>query len=138
MLAPTVVEEIRRLLADDQLSHRKISERTGVCRGTIGGIASGKRPDYQQLRRARQEDQLEPAGPLERCPGCGAMVYHPCRFCRARSLAARRRRAAAGRRSEPGNEILELRLKDEHRLRYEAIHEAKRRAGEPQIITIMD
>ena len=48
MLAPSVVEEIRRLLAEDTLSYRKIARLTGVSRGTIGAIASGKRPDYQQ------------------------------------------------------------------------------------------
>ena len=84
MLAPSVVEEVRRLLAEDTLSHRKIAQRTGVNRGTIGAIAAGKRPDYQQLRRARRGDPLEPAGPPERCPGCGGMVYQPCRFCRAK------------------------------------------------------
>ena len=104
MLAPSVVEEIRRLLAEDTLSHRKIARLTGVSRGTIGAIASGKRPDYQQLRRAPQGEPLEPAGPPERCPGCGGMVYHPCRFCRARSLAARLPRPAApARPTRPAN-----------------------------------
>ncbi len=122
MLTQTVVAEIRRLLAEDQLSHRKIARLTGVCRGTIGAIAAGRRPDYQQLRRARQGDPLEPAGPPERCPGCGGMVYHPCRFCRARSLAARSRKPATGRHQEPPGELLALQLKDEHRRRYEEIH----------------
>ncbi len=130
MIAAAVVQEIRRLLAEGRLSQRKIARLTGVSRGTISAIASGKRPDYQQLRRARQGEPLEPAEPPERCPGCGGMVYQPCRYCRARSLAARLPRPAAPPRDQPPGELLGLRLKDEHRLRYEAIHEAKRRAGE--------
>jgi hypothetical protein len=122
MLTQTVVAEIRRLLAEDELSHRKIALVTGVCRGTIGAIAAGKRPDYQQLRRTRQGEPLEPAGPPERCPGCGGMVYHPCRFCQARSLAALSRKPATGRRQEPPGELLTLQLKEEHRRRYEEIH----------------
>ena len=81
MLAPCVVEEIRRLLAEERLSHRQIARLTGVSRGTIGAISMGRRPNYEQLRRNRRPDPLAPTGPPKRCPGCGGMVYMPCRLC---------------------------------------------------------
>ena len=42
MLPPSVVNEIRRLLAGEGLSYRKITRITGVSRGTIGKIAAGR------------------------------------------------------------------------------------------------
>jgi transcriptional regulator with XRE-family HTH domain len=138
MLAPSVVEKVSRLLAEDKLSHRKIALLTGVSRGTIGAIASGRRPDYQRLRRDREADPLEPAGPPERCPRCGGKVYHPCLLCRARSLAARSRKPAAAPPREPVREFLGFQLKEEHRLRYEEIHEAKLHAGEDRAAAAYD
>jgi transcriptional regulator with XRE-family HTH domain len=126
MLAPSMVGEIRRLLADDKLSQRKIARRTGVSRGTVAAIAAGRRPDYERLRAARQEDALEPTGPLMRCPQCGGKVYLPCRLCHARKLAAQ-----SPKRPRPGFEaagLIELQLKEEHRLRYEEVLAARRRA----------
>lgn len=87
MVASSIVEEVRRLLAEGRLSQRKIARAVGISRGTVAGIASGQRPDYTALR-ARREDPLEPAGPPARCPGCGGMVYLPCRLCHVKSLAA--------------------------------------------------
>ena len=135
---PVRGRKVSRLLAEDKLSHRKIALLTGVSRGTIGAIASGKRPDYQRLRHDRELDPLEPAGPPERCPGCGGKVYHPCLLCRARSLAARLPKPAAAPPTEPVGELLGFQLKEEHRLRYEEIHEAKRRAGEDRAAAAYD
>ena len=117
MLAPSMVGEIRRLLADDKLSQRKIARRTGVSRGTIAAIAAGRRPDYERLRTARQDDAFEPTGPLVRCPQCGGKVYLPCRLCHARELAAQLPRRPRPRFEAAG--LIELQLKEEHRLRYE-------------------
>ena len=83
MLALAKIMEVQRLLADGHLSIRKISAATGVSRTTISGIASGRRPDYEALRRARLEE-YQPSGPLARCAECGGLVYTPCRLCRLR------------------------------------------------------
>ena len=118
MLAPSMVLEIRRLLAEGIFSQRKIARLTGVSRGSVGAIASGKRPDYEL--RSRVEDKFErPAGPPRRCPTCGGMVYMPCRLC-----ALRRRLASKGknRRPDPRPEGgLAPELRDEHRRRYEKV-----------------
>ena len=118
MLAPSMVLEIRRLLAEGIFSQRKIARLTGVSRGSVGAIASGKRPDYEL--RSRVEDKFErPAGPPRRCPTCGGMVYMPCRLC-----ALRRRLAAKGRSRRPQpwpQGLLGLELRDEHRRRYERV-----------------
>lgn len=83
------VAEIRRMLAQGE-SQRKIAERTGVSRGTVGAIALGRRPDYEDRRKARRGDFAPPAGPPRRCPGCGGMVLMPCLLCHVRALGAAR------------------------------------------------
>jgi len=102
MLALAKVREVERLLAEGELSQRKIAKATGVSRATISGIASGRRPDYELRMRARADKEVvEPLGPIERCPTCGGRVYMPCRLCRVRKvkvpeerrLRAMRRRA---------------------------------------------
>lgn len=115
MLPSAVVREVRRLLVEEGLSQRKVARMTGVSRGTIGRIATGRRSDYPE--RDPAEDQ--PQGPPERCGGCGGLVYMPCRLCRVR---------AAGRQPEPKqktppNETIQLglELSPEHHARYEAV-----------------
>jgi len=91
MLTPSIVKEIRRLLADGKLSQRKIARRMRVSRGTVVAIASGKRPDYQPVPQAGEDTHRDPPdGPLKRCPECGGMVYMPCRLCATRSAMANR------------------------------------------------
>lgn len=82
MIGVGMVAEIRRLLAEGQLSQRKIAKLTGISRATIGAIASGRRPDYEP----RQADDLfdRPQGPPRRCRNCGGLVYLPCKLCRVR------------------------------------------------------
>ncbi|NQU22624.1 MAG: hypothetical protein HQ567_15215 [Candidatus Nealsonbacteria bacterium] len=132
MIAPRVVDEVGRLLAAGELSQRKIAVVLGISRGTVTGIALGRRPDYEAMRRARAEEETTPpAGPSRRCPGCGGMVATPCRACATR--------AAAG--SVPGfltlgnrlsyNEPLALELRGKHRRRYEEVR-AARLATEPE------
>jgi hypothetical protein len=84
MLSVSKVHEVERLLAETDLSFRKIASAAGVSRATVGAIASGKRPDYEARRRAR-ELESQPLGPIVRCPGCGHLVYSPCVACRARA-----------------------------------------------------
>jgi hypothetical protein len=86
MLPAWRVAEIRRMLARGELSQRKIAEQTGVSRGTVGAIALGRRPDYEDRRQAARGDFEPPSGPLHRCPGCGGMVLMPCLLCRVRAL----------------------------------------------------
>ncbi len=113
------VNEVRRLLADGRLSQRGIARLTGVSRGTVGAIASGRRPDYPR-ERPNGDQWPDVWGPLERCPACGSRVYMPCRACAARSLKVSRPRqgSLASERSEPE---LRLELKEEHRRRYEQV-----------------
>ena len=87
MIALVKIKEAERLLAEGKLSHRKIALAVGISRATVGAIATGKRPDYES-RRLEQANQVEPVGPLERCPGCGGLVHTPCRLCRLRQARA--------------------------------------------------
>jgi hypothetical protein len=89
------VAAIRRMLAEGDLSHRKIARRTGVSRGTVGAIALGKRRDYEDPRPAgwggssAAGDFPPPSGPAQRCPDCGGMVQMPCLACHVRRLNGR-------------------------------------------------
>ena len=132
MLAPSMVKEICRLLAEGNFSQRQIARLTGVSRGTIGAIASGKRPDYEL--RSRTEDEFERlAGPPRRCPTCGGMVYMPCRLCALRKQLAskkKKRRQLDPLPNPPPDPPLDprlegffgLELRDEHCERYERVH----------------
>jgi hypothetical protein len=98
MIADNVVQQIRQLLAQGELSQRKIARVVGVSRGTVSAIALGRRPDYPSggapYRRdpAQAETLLWGPGPMQRCPGCGGMVYMPCLACRIRAMKDEARR----------------------------------------------
>jgi len=97
MIRTSVVNEIRRLLGEGRLSQRSIARQLGVSRGTVNGIALGRRPEPSA--RGGGDDPFEfPTGPLERCPGCGGMVFMPCLACRIRAS-----RRAADRRQRNAN-----------------------------------
>ena len=90
MISPLVVDEIRRLLQQRELSQRAIAGRLGVSRGTVNAVFLGKRRDHGGCGLDR-EDPAVPWGPPERCPGCGGMVQMPCLVCRIRWLRETRR-----------------------------------------------
>jgi transcriptional regulator with XRE-family HTH domain len=121
MIAPSVVQEVRRLLAEGNFSQRRIAKLTGISRGTVGAIAAGRRPDYESLRPTANDELPEPSGPPQRCPGCGGMVYLPCRLCRTRALRARSSAPPMPARLMQLDEPLGLDLRKEDRARYEAI-----------------
>lgn len=128
MIAPSVIDSIRELLAEGRLSQRKIAKSLGVSRGVVASVADGRRPDYEALRRRREENrQPLPLGPVVRCPTCGGRVHWPCRLCALRErLAGAPPRDVDRRPTEP----LGLELRGEARARYEAIHLRRMRQGE--------
>ena len=103
MIAQAKINEIERLLAAGELSQRKIAKMVGISRSVVGAIAAGTRPDYEALRREREESFPEPLGPLGRCGGCGGMVYTPCRLCRIRLIKERELRLARERGGMPAS-----------------------------------
>ncbi len=120
MIAPSVIDEILRLLAESSLSQRRIAEITNVSRGTVNAVARGKR----RAHRCPWPDWEEPTGPLERCSKCGAMATTPCHACRVRELVHGGRARPNPVRSDVR---LGLDLRDPHRRRYE---EVRRRRNE--------
>ena len=128
MIAPKIVADVRRLLAEETHSQRKIARLTGISRGTVGAIASGRRLDYDNFDNG---DLEEPSGPPERCPGCGGMVYMPCLLCQARKESAENPRGSArGSGGVPVRAGLELR--PEHHARYRQVCDWRRRNhGQP-------
>ena len=125
MIAPSVVQEVKRLLAEGNLSQRKIARMTGISRGTVGAIAGGKRQDYVALPRAAGDDPAQPTGPPQRCPGCGGMVYMPCRLCQARALKAQAPKPPAPLWPVQLEVPLGLELRKADRARYEEVHAQK-------------
>jgi hypothetical protein len=77
------------MLAEGELSQRKIAQRTGVSRGTVGAIALEKRPDYEDRRQTVRGDFPPLSGAPQRCPACGGMVQMPCLACHVRRLMRR-------------------------------------------------
>ena len=126
MIAPEIINEIRRLLAEDMLSHRKIAALAGVSRGTVGAIAAGKRPDYDALLQDIDDGLDEPAGPPTRCPGCGGLVYMPCVLCAVRNhVIEKPNQTLRGLRREPF-EPLQLELRPEQQARYAEVLAARK------------
>ncbi len=94
MLAPELVEQIRGMLADGRMSRRGVARELRVSRGAVDAIAQGRRPDYTAHCQDRTPGLDMPAGPIERCPGCGARVRMPCLACRLRALQQLQKRPA--------------------------------------------
>jgi hypothetical protein len=113
MLARSIIAEVDRLLQEGKLSHRRIALRTGVSRGTVSAIASGRRGLHGKEADSERPNPLSPLGPPLRCPGCGFLVYMPCLVCRARASrhaqrmlgAALSRRAERAGRARPNSRI---------------------------------
>jgi transcriptional regulator with XRE-family HTH domain len=128
MIDSETVAEIKRLLAEGNLSQRKIAAKLRVSRGTIAAIAAGRRPDYEELRKQRAEEEAISAGPIKRCPSCGGTVHLPCRLCHVRRLLAESKLSPPPRRPE---EAPQVELAGEYRRRYEQVR-ARRFRAEPQ------
>jgi len=97
MISQALVEEVKRLLGQGELSQRKVATLTGVSRASVGAIASGRRPDYPVRCNPDACEEALPQGPAERCPTCGGKVYMPCRLCRVRTIKAKEREEARRR-----------------------------------------
>ncbi len=109
MIPLATFREVQRLLGEGQLSQRKIAKVVGVSRATVGAIARGKHTDREarQLQREQErEDAYLPSGPLERCPGCGSMVYMPCLLCRVREKLHRDARIVCASRRNSRQQAL--------------------------------
>ncbi len=90
MIAEEKIREAELMLARGKLSQRKIAKITGLSRGTISMIASGKRKVQVRTVDPDMPPELEKSPPV-RCPGCGAMVRMPCLLCFLKNLAERKR-----------------------------------------------
>jgi len=94
MIPQHKVDEVRRLLAAG-VSQRKTAKSVGVSRGTVVAIAQGRRRDAFE---SATDDGCQQASAASRCPGCGGMVYLPCRLCHVRGLTSLQRRLRQRRR----------------------------------------
>ena len=126
MIAPETIAEIRRLLVEGGHSQREIARRTGVCRGSVGTIASGRRRNGDDSPEPREDDREVPSGPPMRCAGCGAMVYMPCVLCRVRSKLQKGPRVMEQDAARGLEESPSLNLRPEHRAHYEEVRRRRR------------
>lgn len=126
MLAPWVVQRVKQLLAEGRHSQRQIAQITGVSRGTVHALATGKRRDPPEAKPGGSHADEPPPGAVQRCNGCGALVQTPCLLCRVRRLVAE------GRLPRPKNAsegVLGLGLREEHRRRYEQVRKRREAAA---------
>ena len=96
MIAPAIVDEVKRLLNKGKLSQRNVALRTGVSRTTVGAIASGKRPEREASALG---DELE-----QRAVGIAEVIDGSARRSERKQQAIRdrleRRRVALARARE--------------------------------------
>jgi hypothetical protein len=153
MIERQLLEQVEQMLTEGKLSYRKIARFTGVSRGTIGAIASGRRRIQPKRTCFWEEEPLVPDVPPERCPDCGGMVYMPCRACRTRKEMAKTQdiRALVGPHPNPLRAptegwsgegtiraivrqpftLLGLNLKPVHQQRYEEVRRWRVALAEP-------
>jgi predicted DNA-binding protein (UPF0251 family) len=81
MLTQEMLEEIRSLLFNENLSQREVAQRLRVSRGTVQAVARNKCRLYTPLKRSPSQDFQPPCGLPLRCPSCGAKVQMPCLAC---------------------------------------------------------
>jgi transcriptional regulator with XRE-family HTH domain len=125
MIASVLVAEVQRLLAEGKLSQRAIARHAQISRGTVGAIASGRRPDYEILTTDSEEESI---GPPQRCPGCGGLVYMPCRLCRVRGKRAQESPPRPESQFAESQQRPRLELRHEHFVRYEQVRAWRRQA----------
>jgi hypothetical protein len=107
MIAATLVDEIRRMLAEGRLSQRKIAQTMGVSRGTVNAIALGKRSHTSACHPRREDDGFTPpTGMHVRCPGCGGLTQMPCLLCYIRTRNEARRPVRSGPCRRPNHETI--------------------------------
>ena len=80
MLDPTKLQHIQRLLASGEFSQRQVARLAGVSRPVVAAM----------LLAQQSSDDADHSS-LARCPGCGGLVYLPCRACTVRQSVRFRR-----------------------------------------------
>jgi len=128
MIAAHLAEQVEQLLAEGKLSQRKIARLTGVSRGTVGAIASGRRRLRPKRISLWEEEADIPEVPPQRCPSCGGMVYMRCRLCRTQKAVATMPalRTVSLARMQSRIEPLGLNLKPVHHERYQEVRRWRR------------
>lgn len=94
MISNDVIQEIQRLLGEQELSQRAIAKRLRVSRCAVAKVASGRLVPHDHQTIAGEV----PPGPPARCPGCGGFVYLPCQLCYVREFMRREQAKRASRR----------------------------------------
>lgn len=128
---------IQRLLGEG-LAQREIVEQIGVSRGTISRVSQGLLEPGEAHKETAWPRMLAES---IRCPKCGSMIEtDPCLACYVEEYPADEKpgkkvaRRRATKRTDEDGDPLRIRLRPEHRARYERIRrdvEAGIRMGDP-------
>lgn len=118
-----------------EVTGREIARRTGVHRGTVDAIRSGRRSPTASLREAQRREVKAAEVAIKRavCSICGVEVSMPCVACAAREREAER--SPADRRAEllrllEQSPVIGLDLRGAAQQRYQEVRARRIAAGE--------
>jgi hypothetical protein len=123
MLARYKVELIRRLLAVQTISRRRVAKTACVSREAVDTIAERKAFLPSGVPDA---EPLEPLVPPCRCATCGDWVFPPCHACATRALGGKRKSKTARPRPRRRAIIVGLDLEPRHFQRYLQVRRYRR------------
>jgi transcriptional regulator with XRE-family HTH domain len=86
MISEAVEREVKRLLETGGITQRGIARRIGVSRQTVANVKNRKPVEIRKAIKRKLENSLAEmekivGGRINRCPGCGALVYGECYEC---------------------------------------------------------
>ncbi len=131
MLENKIVFKIRELLKRGDLSQRKIAKLFGVSNTTVSLIYQKRRKPYAP---SVADLIKEPSGPFVRCPICGGLSKMPCVYCQVNAYL--REHGFSRGTAEVTEGELKIELTEEHRKRYEEVHDWRASSPDPYFIDI--
>ena len=135
MIANSKILEVIELLEQRRWSQRTISLRTGVSRGSVSFIA--RRAD--KLKKTITEGfDINPSGPLRRCPICGHRTQLPCVYCEVRKYMKIRGMKPHDANANVKSEDQDINLQGEYLRRYLEVKHWRDNHDNPHFVSIPD
>jgi hypothetical protein len=132
VLPDAVVEAVKRLAAEGRFSDAQMAAMTGVAKGSVQNIRTGRWDAWRKRREAAAGDKDETALALvrqhqeqtEKCASCGRRVVAPCLACEVVALLKSGALKPAPGVASP-DDSLALQLRPADQARYREVRAAK-------------